>query len=156
MFSDLLGCEASVPSIFVSDNDYNRIQEKNTQYLVKFYIDTKYVLKLTEFRLCSLDKYTWNLISEMKLSETFIHDFQRKVNWKRISMFQKLTEIFIRKFKDRVNWQWVSIQQNLSEPFIKEFSGLVHWSEICTTKNLSENFWRKWVHKLDWNSASQY
>ena len=41
--------------------------------------------------------------------------------WEDISMCQKLSESFIREYQDKVDWYWISKRQELSEPFIREY-----------------------------------
>ena len=61
-----------------------------------------------------------NLIKEMKL-DCSVEEFENKVNWGCISVYQKLSEPFIREYEGRVNWEYISKYQKLSEPFIKEY-----------------------------------
>ena len=53
-----------------------------------------------------------------------------------------LTEDFIREFQDKVDWEYISIYQNLSEDFIKEFQNKVNWRIISKYQKLSEDFIR--------------
>ena len=36
--------------------------------------------------------------------EIVVHNFQKKVNWEKISSYQKLSEQFIEKFQEKVDW----------------------------------------------------
>ena len=47
--------------------------------------------------------YWYNISTYQKLSESFIRDFQDKVDWYFISKHQKLSNEFIDEFKDRLN-----------------------------------------------------
>ena len=42
-------------------------------------------------------------------------------NWIDICVKETLSESFIREFQDKVNWFWISMYQTLSEDFIREF-----------------------------------
>ena len=61
------------------------------------------------------------IVIENQALQSFIKEFQDKVDWNYISAYQKLSESFIKKFKDKVNWDLISKYQNLSENFIKKF-----------------------------------
>src|SRR5689334_15340089 len=95
------------------------------------------------------DKVEWNNISRYQnLSESFINDFQYKVNWKHISRCQKLSKPFIEKFQDKVNWNCVSRCQKLSEPFIEKFQDKVNWKCVSRYQYLSESFIEKFKNKV--------
>ena len=97
------------------------------------------------------DKVDWNYISEYQiLSESFIKEFQDKVDWERVSEFQILSENFIKEFQDKVDWNYISIYQNLSEDFIKEFQDKINWNYISQSQNLSEDFIKEFQDKVDW------
>ncbi len=55
-----------------------------------------------------------------KLSESFIKEFNYKINWKHISSQYKLSESFIRKFKNKVDWECIERYQNIKS-FSNEF-----------------------------------
>lgn len=107
------------------------------------------------------------------LTESFIHDFARKLDWVAVSIYQHLTEDFIAahkqfvdweqvsryqllsesmigKFKDKVDWEWISSQQKLSESFIQEHSRYVDWENISRYQRLSERFIREHAGDVDW------
>jgi len=103
------------------------------------------------------DKVDWNWISiYQKLSEEFIREFQEKVDWSLISLYQKLSESFIREFEDMVNWSRISTYQKLSENLIQEFQDKVDWDWISMHQKLSEEFIREFQDKVDWTCISQY
>jgi len=82
------------------------------------------------------------------LSESFIREFQDKLDWSSISVYQKLSESFIREFKDKLNWSNISKYQKLSEEFIKEFQYKVNWTGISRYQILSEEFIEEFSDKL--------
>ncbi len=93
----------------------------------------------------------WGLISYCQnLSESFIREFQDKVEWGLISYCQNLSESFIREFQDKVDWSYISIGQNLSESFIREFQDKVHWNDLSENQILSENFLLEFKDRLNY------
>ena len=104
-----------------------------------------------------ITKKQWEDISKhQKLSESFIRDFQDKVNWAGISRHQKLSEPFIRDFQDRVDWYWNSERQKLTESFIHEFQDKVNWDLISKYQKLSEPFIHEFQNKVYWWYISKY
>ena len=98
------------------------------------------------------DKVNWSDISMyQKLSEEFIEKFQDKVNWHHISANQNLSENFIEKFQDKVTWFHIGMYQKLSEKFIEKFQDNFHWYYISSSQKLSEEFivknWNKLHHR---------
>ena len=97
-------------------------------------------------------KKQWEDISScQKLSESFIREFQDKVDWDWISSYQKLSESFIREFKDKVSWCWISMCQKLSEPFIREFQDKINWCQISEYQKLSNEFIEEFKDRLGIN-----
>ena len=104
-----------------------------------------------------ITKKQWeDISSHQKLSESFIREFQDKIDWEWISIYQNLSEDFIREFQHKVNWYWISIYQNLSENFIREFQDKVNWYRISVHQKLSEPFIREFQHKVNWNRILKY
>jgi hypothetical protein len=92
----------------------------------------KYLIKLLEERYGKpISEFTstyWDNISkdeELELSEDFIREFQDKLYWTYISIYQKLSEDFIREFISKVNMFYVSEYQKVSHDFIISRSALV-------------------------------
>ena len=104
-----------------------------------------------------IKKEQWVDISKyQKLSESFIREFQDKVDWEWISKYQKLSESFIREFQDKVDWYWTSKSQKLSESFIREFQDKVDWYWVSKYQKLSEDFIREFKNKAGWVYISAY
>ena len=104
-----------------------------------------------------ITKKQWeDISSHQKLSESFIREFQDKVDWDWISSYQKLSESFIREFKDKVSWFYIPVCQKLSESFICEFQNKVDWGWISKHQKLSESFIREFQDKVNWNRISMY
>ena len=104
-----------------------------------------------------IKKEQWvDISADQKLSESFIREFQDKVDWLNISASQKLSEDFIREFKNEINWYCISAHQKLSENFIREFKNYVYWHCISVFQKLSENFIREFQDKVDWDYISEY
>ncbi len=91
------------------------------------------------------------------LSDEFIEQFKKSVDWKYTSINQKLSIEFIREFKDYIYWRNILTSQKLSEEFIREFQDNVNWLDISYYQILSEEFIREFQSKVYWNyiSASQ-
>jgi hypothetical protein len=77
----------------------------------------------------------WQAISNERLSEDFIREYQDRLNWNAICYSQTLSEPFIREMKDRVEWVFTSECQTLSESFIREFQDRVNWNGIWLRRN---------------------
>ena len=74
--------------------------------------------------LDEIDNYSiWGKISSRyhDLSESFIREFQDKIEWEWVSIYQTLSEDIIREFKDKVYWGYILTEQKLSTEFIDEF-----------------------------------
>ena len=100
-------------------------------------------------------KACWNQVCETaSLSELFLMEFAKQINWDTISQFQVLSEDFIRKNKDRLNWLKISWRQKLSENFIREFKDTVNWDYISGNQVLSEAFIKEFMEKLSWVTIS--
>ena len=106
--------------------------------------------KLTELVFVNEWSIDWRTVSEMPLTEEFIREFQDKVYWLFICVYQELSEDFIREFRYKVNWYYISEYQKLSENFIREFQDNVDWNEISFNQKLSEDFIREFQDKVDW------
>ena len=103
-----------------------------------------------------IKKEQWVDISKyQKLSESFIREFQDKVDWYWTSKSQKLSESFIREFQDKVDWYWVSKYQKLSEDFIREFENKAGWVYISAYQKLPESFIREFKDKVNWYWTSK-
>jgi len=78
-----------------------------------------------------------------------IREFENKVNWDWISVYQVLSEGFIGEFESKVDWYGISKYQVLSEGFIREFKSKVNWYSISECQVLSEGFIREFENKVD-------
>ena len=115
-----------------------------------------YINKECGTNYTSLNKVDWEEISVyLKLSESFIREFQDEVDWHWISVNQNLSEDFIREFQDKLPWNYISFYQNLSEDFIREFQSEVYWGYISECQTLSESFIREFKDKVDWYYISR-
>ena len=83
------------------------------------------------------------------LSESFIREFQDRVDWMSVSFHPSLSEDFIRSFQDRVYWTSVSFHQSLSEDFIREFQDRVDWYFIRRYQSLSGSFISEFKDKFE-------
>lgn len=130
-----------------------------------------------------LSKYDgfFDIISySAKLSESFMDEFSKKLNWKHLSYHQKMSESFIEKHIDfvdmsylleskklskkfinkhlksftKLQWSILSRTQNLSENFIEKYKDNVDWGKISVFQKLSESFMRKHANRLNWRSIS--
>lgn len=80
-------------------------------------------LKLIKEDLYNVKDEFWNFISRTPgLSENFIQEFQVKVNWYNVFLYQELSEEFIIEFQDKDAWELIFRNQNLSEEFMLKFT----------------------------------
>ena len=88
-----------------------------------------------------LDIYEWDDIAIKKnLSEEFIREFQKYLDWVHISKFQKLSIDFIREFIDKISWHFIWRYQVLPEDFIREFELEVRWTDVSKFQQLTDDF----------------
>ena len=107
---------------------FNKIMDEiSPDTLVEWYISTQRNLRNIHYKLRSFSIYSWQLISQMELSDDFIRKFQDKVDWNIISGSQLLNENFIEEFKDKIQWESVSRYQNFTEYFIRQYQGEMVW-----------------------------
>jgi hypothetical protein len=85
-----------------------------------------------------------------------MREFEDKIDWKLITIFQQLSENFIRENKSRIYWDYVASYHKLSEDFITEFQDRLNWDEISIYQKLSEDFIRRFKNKLNWKYVSIY
>ena len=94
-----------------------------------------------------------DILKNYKVSEDFIKEFMGHIaaySWGTVSGCQKLSESFIREFQDKLDWMWISIYQKLSESFIIEFKEKIRWSYISENQILSEEFLLKHRDSLNY------
>ena len=60
---------------------------------------------------------------------SFIGEFQNKVDWDEISKYHVLSELFISAYKDKVKWHLASQYQDLSYSFIQNFDFIAPMDE---------------------------
>ena len=92
--------------------------------------------------------YYKNISKNEILNESYIEEFQYKLNFWHISQYQKLSEKFIEKFQDKLNWTCLSQYQKLSEEFIEKFKERVNWIKISEYQKLSEKFIKNFQNKI--------
>ena len=101
------------------------------QAIKKGYDVTGITLKLFKDSDASIDAEKSAKYLNIKWEEVdYTKEFQDKVSWNYISIYQKLSEEFIREFQDKVSWYSISRYQKLYEEFIKEFQDEVNWYYI--------------------------
>lgn len=97
------------------------------------------------------------LVSQQKLSVSFLKQFKNKLDLKRVIIYQLLSEDFIEEIiedlenKDGDFWYYISTYQKLSEDFIREFKDKVYWQRICMNQKLSEGFIEEFNDRVDWS-----
>ena len=90
------------------------------------------------------------LIKEEELNCS-VEEFEDKIDWKYISIYQILSEDFIKEFKDKVNWYCISCYQTLSEEFIYNMRNYIN-IDYCLRNNLITQEYidkRKIVNRYD-------
>lgn len=102
----------------------------------------------------SIDWY--DIFRRFTVSEEFIEEFWKDLDWDYLSFFQPLSERLIIKYAGLVNWEWMSANQILSEEFIEKFEDKVYWGWISSNQKLSEEFIMKYKDKVDWRDISRY
>jgi hypothetical protein len=72
--------------------------------MVEWYNSAQYGLRNMQDKLENYNEGVWGQISQMSLSNDFIRDFKKKLDWKWISTHQSLNENFIREFQNFADW----------------------------------------------------
>ena len=124
-------------------------------------------------------EFNWNsreFYFNNNLSEEFIEEFYKKINWQYLSYFYspsenlmnnflyfwnwtyvlqhvKVSEFLLRNVIDKIIidkncWKVISQHQTLSEDFIREFKDKLDWGEICRNQKLSEDFIKEFKNKI--------
>ena len=68
-----------------------------------------------------------NLCRDFILSEKFMRDYQRYLDWIIISANQRLSEDFMRDFKLNLNWNLLTRHQKMSDEFVREMKDWIYW-----------------------------
>ena len=103
----------------------------------------------TEKILRAFEKYlVWEIVSLKALSESFITDYQDKLNWEKMIFRGPLSEEFLRKFYTKIGWRKVSEIRGLSENFVREFQNELNWMLISMRQSFSEDFTWEFRDKL--------
>lgn len=102
---------------------------KLTEDMIKFYYNNPNTKDL----IC------WYILSMYaKLSESFILEYEEKLDWDRLSEYQTLSEEFIKFNKDKVNWIFISLKQSMSFNFIIEMKDYINFDYLSA--NLKIDF----------------
>lgn len=115
--------------------------------IIRMMIEQKYISSECDF---------FSLIQSQKLSDSFMEEYQQKLNWSWISCYQILGEDTIKKFKEQVDWTFISYKQLLSIDFILEFHDYIDWYTIMKNPFLQLDFIIRCQQYLDWDSVSQH
>jgi hypothetical protein len=102
-------------------------------------------------------KINWSIISQFqKLSIDFIREHKTKLDWIKISLYQEFNEDQLREFMDFLNWDFAAGKQKLSEKFMREFVNKISWDAVSWGQVLSDNFIREFHDKLNWKNMAMY
>ena len=96
----------------------------------------------------------WNKISNEKLSEDFVREFQDKVSWRNIFLTGEFTDEFIDEFSDKVPWSYISQKRSPSIKLYSKYRSRVNWASIYNHV-LSEDFMRHFQTEIHWDKISQ-
>lgn len=125
-----------------------------------------------------IDKVDWESVcKDFKLSEEFIENFIKHINYNLISQYQdlsiefidkhvkqldmelickyqKLSMVFIKKHLDKISWSGISKYQKLTEAFIENYAQKLDLENIFVNQKLSEKFIEKYTDNVNWESIS--
>ena len=130
--------------------------DKSVTNKIKIIEEIKDIEKFFDENMDNFEVTYYRLMSNQKLSESFIEKYSDKVYWYNISIYQKLSEEFIDKHINKVNWYLISEYQKLSESFIEKHNNKVDWYRISEYQKLSESFIEKHSDKVNWYCISKY
>jgi hypothetical protein len=81
------------------------MNEIRPETMVEWYNLAQYNLKTMQDKMENYKISVWGQISQMPLSDNFIRDFKKKLDWKWISTHQSLNENLIREFQNFIDWR---------------------------------------------------
>lgn len=114
------------------------------------------LIKLDEYemeRYCGFwDRNAWsNACQYQKMSEQFLRDHDRDIDWIIICQYQRLNEGFMADYHYYLDWPVTSHYQYMSPKFLEEFSDYVYW-ELLNLDYYDELFVIKHIDKIGWNN----
>lgn len=113
----------------------------------------------TDFIKVFSQKLNWEIISEQKLTENFLNEFQTHIIWFYIFKNHKEYRLdFLKQHKNKINMQLISMCE-LSDNFIRTFFYDIfndYTLEYYIFNNLSLNLLKEFELELDWDIISQY
>lgn len=114
-----------------------------------FYIDMLYQHLFSKHTISSL----FNPGTEV---QTWIFEYETKIDWYEISRHNFLCPDFMEKFKTQLNWHEISKHQSLSESSLYRFFEFLHWDNIIQYQILSEEFMSSHSKIMNWSLISRY
>lgn len=96
------------------------------------------------------------IVTNYRLSESFIEKYKDYLGWFYILRYQKLSEEFIKKWIDELSIFELPYFQTLSEEFIEEHQKNLSWVGISKFQKLSKGFIKKYCNELNWKSIFKY
>jgi hypothetical protein len=97
----------------------------------------------------------WNFISTFNLSEEFINNFKKELNWSYISGKAYLSEKFLTKNKKYVDFETAFQFRTFSEKFIINNKNIVNWNSVSNYPNLTSEFIDKYKNRINWFKFSK-
>lgn len=95
-----------------------------------------------------------NICKDFILSEQFIEEYDKFLDWGCISVYQTLSEDFMRRHKDKIRWYFVTYSQKMSIEFVREFKDNITWSSFPYETMKDINFYREFRDRIDWHNFS--
>lgn len=90
-----------------------------------------------------------------QLSDSFIDQNSKRIEFNRMLIYNRLPEDFLRKYFDRFLIRDLCMfQKNLSENFIIDYADKLDWNLLCCNQKLKENILREFASKLNFKNIS--
>ena len=99
-------------------------------------------------------KIPLGLLDVTRLPEDFLRKYADQLSWDgthgSISMRADLSESFVRDFQDRLNWTKVTMYRDNSSEFLDEFAERIEWRHLGHNKHLTDAQIRHYKDKISW------
>lgn len=93
-----------------------------------------------------------HICEQEKLTEEFMDEYSKYLDWYLLSRYQDMSEKFIEKHLNEVKWNSILSRNMISEGFIRKYADDLNWTALTgSAMKFSTNFIREFEDKIDFN-----
>lgn len=140
-----------------------KILHKNNVYITDVLYVKSEIKNIQEFILKQSEKYpnnrdfARNVSAYQNLSEGFILNNIKILDWSMLSYGQKFSLEFYQNHKDKIDWSFISQYKKMDLDFLRMFGEYINWDiyssfQIITDEVVNSEF----QTKLNWDNISRY